>query len=156
MVRGLSSFILWRSSSESNIGPDCGSRRYKETFLQHKMVHICYMIAGLSLKGKKKQRLRQIFFRTKVIPSMSWVNDTVEDRTVTFENSRLTQMRIVWHSSTSFPNRRPLLVSCQASTAPHHTTALPPCNLTQHAWKEMLHNNQGQKHTLLKLYWTGL
>lgn len=87
---------------------------------------------------------------------MSWMNDTVEDRTVTFENGCLTRMRIVWHSSTSFPNRRPLLVSCQASTAPHHTTALPPRNLTQHAWKEMLHKNQGQKHTLLKLYWTDL
>lgn len=70
MVGGLSSFILWRSSSESNIGPDCGSRRYKETFLQHKMVHICYMIAGLSLKGKKT-KAEAIFFRTKAILSMS-------------------------------------------------------------------------------------
>lgn len=65
MVGELSSFILWRSSSESNTGPDCGSRRYKETFLQHKMVHIRYTIAGLSLKEKKK-RLRLIFSEQKL------------------------------------------------------------------------------------------
>lgn len=107
------------------------------------------------IKGKKT-KAEAIFFRTNAIPSMSWVNDTVENRTVTFENGCLTRMRIVWQSSMSFPNRRPLLVSCQVSTAPHHTTALPPRNLTQHAWKELLHKNQAQKHTLLKLYWTGL
>lgn len=155
VVGGLSSFILWRSSSESNTGPDCGSRRYKETCLQHKMVRIHYD-SWVVIKGKK-QRLRLIsskHFQTFSL-FLQWVNDTVENRTAHgfIENSNVWE----WLSYSDEDRVAKLHVFSQQAAAscllpslhsasPHQSPA-PTQSDTAHIKRNVTHKPRPRRHT---------